>query len=85
MQIRICPIRFGIIASSVPDPDPPDPHIFGRSGSGSNSERYFDVNVRVLNVNDVNMIFRIRLQSRQSHGSADSEPNLHQYVMDPEH
>jgi hypothetical protein len=53
MQIRICPIRFGIIASSVRDPDPPDAHIFGRSGSGSNSERYFDVNVRVLKVNDI--------------------------------
>ncbi len=25
---------------SVPDPDPPDPHVFGPSGSGSISQRY---------------------------------------------
>jgi hypothetical protein len=37
MQIRIWPIWFGIIGSSVLDPDP---HIFGRSGSGSTSQRY---------------------------------------------
>jgi hypothetical protein len=26
--------------SSVPDPDPPDPHVFGPPGSGSISQRY---------------------------------------------
>jgi hypothetical protein len=25
---------------SVPDPDPPDPHVFGLPGSGSTSKRY---------------------------------------------
>jgi hypothetical protein len=25
---------------SVPDPDPPDPHVFGPPGSGSTSQRY---------------------------------------------
>ncbi len=29
-----------IILSSVPDPDPPDPHVFGPPGSGSISQRY---------------------------------------------
>jgi hypothetical protein len=29
-----------IQVSSVADPDPPDPHVFGPSGSGSTSQRY---------------------------------------------
>jgi hypothetical protein len=28
------------IFSSVPNPDPPDPHVFGPQGSGSTSQRY---------------------------------------------
>jgi len=28
------------IECSVPDPDPPDPHVFGPPGSGSTSQRY---------------------------------------------
>jgi hypothetical protein len=41
--------------------------------------------VGVLKVNDVNRIIRIQIRIRQRHGSADSDPDLHQYVMDPEH
>ncbi len=29
-----------IVISSVADPDPPDPHVFGPPGSGSTSQRY---------------------------------------------
>jgi hypothetical protein len=29
-----------VVGSSVVDPDPPDPHVFGPSGSGSTSQRY---------------------------------------------
>jgi hypothetical protein len=28
------------VCDSVPDPDPPDPHVFGPPGSGSTSQRY---------------------------------------------
>ncbi len=33
---------FGMLFCSVadPDPDPPDPHVFGPPGSGSTSQRY---------------------------------------------
>jgi hypothetical protein len=30
----------GTVVISVPDPDPPDPHVFGPPGSGSTSQRY---------------------------------------------
>ncbi len=30
----------GFLKSGVADPDPPDPHVFGPSGSGSTSQRY---------------------------------------------
>jgi hypothetical protein len=35
-------LQFFVLKNSVPDPDPPDPHVFGppRSGSGSTSQRY---------------------------------------------
>jgi hypothetical protein len=29
-----------ILPDSVPDPDPPDPHVFGPPGSGSTCQRY---------------------------------------------
>jgi hypothetical protein len=32
--------NFRIVCSSVADPDPPDPHVFGPPGSGSTSQRY---------------------------------------------
>jgi hypothetical protein len=33
-------VEFSVPATSVPDPDPPDPHVFGPPGSGSISQRY---------------------------------------------
>ncbi len=32
--------RLQILASSVGDPDPQDPHVLGTPGSGSTSQRY---------------------------------------------
>jgi hypothetical protein len=32
--------RAGISSVVDPDPDPPDPHVFGPPGSGSTSQRY---------------------------------------------
>ncbi len=48
MRSRVCGFaicgqtRFACLPFSVPDPnpDPPDPHVFGPPGSGSTSQRY---------------------------------------------
>ncbi len=32
--------RYVMVLSSVADPDPPDPHVFGPPGSGSTSQSY---------------------------------------------
>jgi hypothetical protein len=37
--MRIVPYGM-IVIVSVPDPDSPDPHVFGPPGSGSTSQRY---------------------------------------------
>jgi hypothetical protein len=33
-------MQKSMVVTSVPDPDPPDPHVFGPPGSGSTSQRY---------------------------------------------
>ncbi len=32
--------NYADVQASVPDPDPPDPHVFGPPGYGSTSQRY---------------------------------------------
>jgi hypothetical protein len=39
MERNKIPVMIGL-KSSVPDPDPPDPHVFGPPGSGSTSQSY---------------------------------------------
>ncbi len=39
LKIKFCNEAF-ILVIIVPDPDPPDPHVYGPPGSGSTSQRY---------------------------------------------
>jgi hypothetical protein len=40
LNLNFFAINSGRVVSSVADPDPPDPHVFGPPGSGSTSQRY---------------------------------------------
>ncbi len=74
--------------SSVVDPDPPDPHVFGPPGSGSTSQSYGYISGSGSFYHHAKIVRKIGSESGsgsiiQMHGSADPDPP--QNVMDPQH
>ena len=78
---------FHLVTSSVADPDPPGPHVFGTpgSGSGSTSQRYgsgsFYLHAKIVRKSLIPAILRLFVYASEQ-GIRDSDPDLAIFVID---